>query len=103
MRRILVTGALGQIGSELVPALRERHGTDAVVASDVRMPASSAATAAGRFEYLDCHPVVPRGEEELRFQVSAVHTEGDVDEVLAALTGFPERPRGGAALSRRAS
>ena len=27
MRRILVTGALGQIGSELVPALRERYGT----------------------------------------------------------------------------
>lgn len=54
MGRILVTGALGQIGSELVPALRERHGADAVVASDVRMPAAGAATAAGRFEYVDC-------------------------------------------------
>jgi len=34
--RILVTGALGQIGTELVEALRTRYGADAVVASDVR-------------------------------------------------------------------
>jgi len=33
MKRILVTGALGQIGSELVPALRERYGADNVVAA----------------------------------------------------------------------
>ena len=34
--RILVTGALGQIGTELVEALRTRYGADTVVASDVR-------------------------------------------------------------------
>ena len=34
---ILVTGGLGQIGSELIPALRERYGADQVVASDIRM------------------------------------------------------------------
>mgnify|MGYP000005727449 CR=1 FL=1 len=34
--RILVTGALGQIGSELTPALRERYGVENVVASDIR-------------------------------------------------------------------
>ncbi|MFP4627725.1 MAG: NAD-dependent epimerase/dehydratase family protein [Halobacteriales archaeon] len=33
MPTILVTGAGGQIGSELTPALRERHGRDAVVSS----------------------------------------------------------------------
>lgn len=31
-RNILVTGAFGQIGSELVPALQEKHGKDHVVA-----------------------------------------------------------------------
>ena len=34
--RILVTGALGQIGTDLVDALRVRHGNDSVIASDVR-------------------------------------------------------------------
>lgn len=50
---ILVTGALGQIGLELVPALRERYGADNVVASDIRMPAKER-QAAGLFEHLDC-------------------------------------------------
>lgn len=52
--RILVTGALGQIGSELVPALRERYGTDRVISSDVRMPAPDAPASHGTFEHLDC-------------------------------------------------
>jgi len=52
MRRILVTGALGQIGTELVIALRERHGTDAIVASDIRVPSTGSAPE-GVFEVLD--------------------------------------------------
>lgn len=36
MKKILVTGALGQIGSELVAALRKKYGAQNVVASDVR-------------------------------------------------------------------
>ncbi len=34
------------------------------------------------------YPVVPRGDEEIRFQVSASHTEQDIDYVLKALSGF---------------
>ena len=34
-QRVMVTGALGQIGSELVDALRAKHGTDAVLATDL--------------------------------------------------------------------
>jgi nucleoside-diphosphate-sugar epimerase len=53
MRRILVTGALGQIGSELIPALQERYGAGQVVASDLRvMPLERLAGSA--CEHLDC-------------------------------------------------
>jgi len=34
------------------------------------------------------YPVVPRGDEEIRFQVNADHTEGDVDRVLEVLAAF---------------
>ena len=34
--RVLVTGALGQIGTELVEALRKKHGHEAVIATDIR-------------------------------------------------------------------
>ena len=34
--RILVTGALGQIGTELVEALEKKHGQGSVIATDVR-------------------------------------------------------------------
>lgn len=36
MPKILITGALGQIGSELVPALAKRYGIDNVIATDIR-------------------------------------------------------------------
>jgi glycine C-acetyltransferase len=34
-------------------------------------------------------PVVPKGEEEIRFQISADHTTVDIDEALGALERFP--------------
>ncbi len=54
MKRVLVTGALGQIGSELVPALRRHYGDDVVVASDIRLHRPDAATDEGHFELVDC-------------------------------------------------
>ncbi len=53
-RQILVTGALGQIGSELVPALRARVGPARVVASDIRMPRPDSPVGEGLFEHVDC-------------------------------------------------
>jgi glycine C-acetyltransferase len=34
------------------------------------------------------HPVVPKGEQLIRFQVNASHTEADIDEVLGVLSRF---------------
>jgi len=50
MKKILITGALGQIGSELMVALQKRHGFDNVVATDIRKPPQ----VDGLFEVLDC-------------------------------------------------
>ena len=51
MPKILVTGAAGQIGSELVVALRERYGDGSVVATDKAVTRAQAA--AGLLEPLD--------------------------------------------------
>ena len=34
------------------------------------------------------YPVVPRGDDEIRFQINADHTENDIDEVLGVLSKF---------------
>jgi len=36
-------------------------------------------------------PVVPRGDEEIRFQVSADHTQADIDFALSVLAQFADR------------
>ncbi len=51
MKKILVIGSSGQIGTELVIELRKRHGNDSVVASDVQPP--KADLGGGPFETLD--------------------------------------------------
>ncbi|ADD08543.1 L-threonine 3-dehydrogenase [Candidatus Aciduliprofundum boonei] len=38
MKRILVTGGLGQIGSNLVPFLRNKYGKENVIVGDIREP-----------------------------------------------------------------
>ncbi len=48
----MVTGALGQIGSELITKLRKEYGTDNVLATDIR-EVSSGVTTEGPFEILD--------------------------------------------------
>jgi glycine C-acetyltransferase len=40
------------------------------------------------------YPVVPRGDEEIRFQVNADHTEADIDQVLEVLSTFEGARRG---------
>ena len=52
-QRILVTGSVGQIGSELTPALRERYGNSHVVAAGHRTPPGERLREAGPFETLD--------------------------------------------------
>ncbi|MEK4244292.1 L-threonine 3-dehydrogenase [Psychrobacillus sp. FSL K6-2684] len=52
MKKIMVTGALGQIGSELVAKLRKEYGSDNILATDIRH-ISSSVTENGPFDLLD--------------------------------------------------
>ncbi len=74
MRKILVTGALGQIGSELTQGLREIYGAENVVASDLReVEEQREVMEAGAFELLD----VTNGEDMLN-----VVKKHDVDTIV---------------------
>lgn len=53
MKKIIITGALGQIGSELTVRLREVYGKENVVATDIRQPEDSKVVTDGIFEILD--------------------------------------------------
>lgn len=53
MKKILVTGALGQIGSELVMKMRKIYGNENVIATDLRKLEGSPVVTTGPFELLD--------------------------------------------------
>jgi len=54
MKKILVTGALGQIGSELTPFLRKRYKNENVVASDIKSRSEGIMHQDEPFEHIDC-------------------------------------------------
>ena len=53
MKKVIITGALGQIGTELVIKLREKFGNDQVLATDIKRPESDSVILNGPFEILD--------------------------------------------------
>lgn len=72
-KTILVTGALGQIGSELVPALRAHHGAANVIATDLRLPAKGAQVGEGPFAHLDCTRMQQIQDTVHRHDVGAIY------------------------------
>ena len=54
VKKVLVTGASGQVGSELVLALRGRYGNEDVIAAGHKTKPSEALLNSGPFEFIDC-------------------------------------------------
>jgi nucleoside-diphosphate-sugar epimerase len=73
MATILVTGALGQIGAELVPALRARYGVDNVVATDLKVLPPSGAAALAPYGHLDCTKPHQLHEAVRRYDVGTIY------------------------------
>jgi len=54
MRKTLVTGACGQVGSELTLALRDRYGNDSVIATGHKTSPSEQLLKSGAFQFINC-------------------------------------------------
>jgi len=84
LKRILVTGAGGQIGSWLVPKLRELYGDTRVMATDVRHLGAEI-TEAGPFQLLDATDARAVGQAVMR------HGADTVFHLAAILSAVGER------------
>ncbi len=72
MKRILVTGAGGQIGSWLVPELRRRYGDENVLATDLRTPQSETVDE-GPFQVLDATNAKALGQAVMRHHADTIY------------------------------
>lgn len=73
MKRILVTGATGQIGSELTMELRKEHGGKNVIAAGHRRKPSPNLLKSGPFEYIDVMDMASIEEVVEKYDVDTVY------------------------------
>ncbi|MBR1631121.1 MAG: NAD-dependent epimerase/dehydratase family protein [Paludibacteraceae bacterium] len=72
MKKILVLGAGGQIGSELTTYLRSIYGGNNVVAADVRLPMIDAIMQGGPVEQCDATQAAQVADIVKRYQIDAI-------------------------------
>ena len=73
MNKILVTGACGQIGSELTLVLRERYGGDNVVATGHITKPSEDLYNSGPFLFIDCTKIGTIADVVDKYKIDAIY------------------------------
>jgi nucleoside-diphosphate-sugar epimerase len=84
VKRILITGALGQLGSEIAVTLRKRYGNSNVVLTDVRDDLNRDLIESGPFYCIDC-----RNGEELA-EIVRKHKIDTIYHLAALLSATSE-------------
>ncbi|MGG1218808.1 L-threonine 3-dehydrogenase [Priestia endophytica] len=84
MKKVLVTGALGQIGSELTLKMREIYGYDNIIATDIRRTESDVVQS-GPFETLDVT------EEKAMFNIAKKYEVDAIIHLAALLSATAEK------------
>lgn len=84
MKRILITGALGQIGSELTMKLRDVYGADNVIATDIRQPEDNHVVQSGPFAILDVM------DDKAMFELARTHKVDTIIHLAALLSATAE-------------
>ena len=86
IRRILVTGAVGQIGSELTLALRERYGAENVVATGRKTSPSKELTESHAkhlavAQAIGCGVGIVRAQEDGELLIQIATRYGDIQSI----------------------
>lgn len=89
MNRILVTGAVGQIGTELVQALRKKYGRDRVIAAGHKTKPTKEFIDSGPFQYLNVldrdqldKTIVSNGVSRIYHMASILSAVGELNPQL---------------------
>jgi len=85
MKKLLVTGALGQIGSELIFALRTRYGSENVIASDIRIDAPKSISDNGPYEQIDVLDIEKMDQIIKKYEIDTIY------HLAAILSGVGEK------------
>ncbi|PFI58629.1 UDP-glucose 4-epimerase, partial [Priestia megaterium] len=84
MKKVLITGSLGQIGSELTTKMREIYGSENIIATDIRKTTSDIVTS-GPFEILDVT------DQTALFTIAKKHKVDTIIHLAALLSATAEQ------------
>lgn len=84
MKKVLITGSLGQIGSELTAKMREIYGSENIIATDIRKTTTDVVTS-GPFEILDVT------DQTALFTIAKKHKVDTIIHLAALLSATAEQ------------